>query len=122
MKPKDLQLLDDYNTSFYKNQVGTVPTDIVTAALYKGRVFGLLLLALFIAFVLKFFDKNFLHREENFVKMFYLYFCIAITLRLVAYYELSRLLFGRLAFIIYYLTAYILCREHNDREIMGEKK
>ena len=116
-KPPELQSLGRYNTSLYTYSTGAIPTDIVTAAIYKGRFLGIICLPIFIGIIIKYLDCFFIEKKSSFYGMIYTIICISITLRLVAYYDLSEILFGQLALIIYYITIAIFCKRRKKNEI-----
>lgn len=116
MKPTGLNTLGRYNTTLYTYASGTIPTDIVTASIYKARIIGLILLPLFVGSIIKLLDAFFAHKKSPFYKIIFAIICVIIDLRLVAYYDLSELLFSRFALIIYYFSLIILCKRRNINE------
>ena len=116
MRSADHITLGEYNTKLYSNPSGTIPTDVVSASIYKGRFFGLILLPIFIGILLKYFDVFFESKSNDFHKMMFYIVGIILMLRFVAYYDLSDILFGKFALIIYYFVVYFLCREKESNE------
>lgn len=115
-KPDYLISLSKYNTSLYRNPSGAIPTDIVTAGIYKGRFLGVIFLSIFVGLLIKFLDNFFMNKSSDFYKMIYTIIGVTITLRLVAYYDISEILFSRFALIIYYFSVSIMCKRriHNE--------
>ena len=117
MKQNGFKNLGKYNTELYPNPTGTIPTDIVTASIYKGKTFGILLMPIFMSILLKYLGEIFANKNNDFDKIIFYEIGVSIMLRCVAYYDMSELLSGRIALIIFCFVIYLLCKRRKKNEL-----
>lgn len=116
-KPKDVINLFDYNTTFYKRTTGQIPTDIITASIYKFGIIGVIILPLIVGIFFKILEKKIFKKREK--SDYYLVTAYLITtylgLRFIAYYDLSQILFGSFYIIISIIIVKIISKINMDR-------
>ena len=117
LKPKDVINLFDYNTTFYKRTTGQIPTDIITASIYKFGIIGVIILPLIVGIFFKILEKKIFKKREK--SDYYLVTAYLITtylgLRFIAYYDLSQILFGSFYIIISIIIVKIISKINMDR-------
>ena len=104
-KYKIATTLYQYNTMFIENPIGQQPTDVITGSFYSLSYFGYLLFILWIPFIIyicqSLFDR---YRElSDYYKLIYAYFGCFVMFRLVAYYDVSMILYSCFALIVSYI-------------------
>lgn len=112
LKPEDAINLFDYNTSFYKDATGQLPTDLITASIYKFGNVGVVILPLFVGIVFKILEKK-LFQKRNESTYYLTVGCLTIMylgLRFMAYYDLSQILFGSFYIIISMIIVKIISK------------
>jgi len=99
-----------YNTSFTKNAIGQIPTDVITSSFYSLSYFGYLLFVLWIPFLIFklqcIFDKY--KKLNDYYLLMFGFFGIMIMLRMVAYYDLSMILYSCFGLIVSYIFIRII--------------
>lgn len=103
LKPSNIINLYDFNTSFYSGSTGQIPTDMLTAAIYKFDYMGVIILPLIIGILVKALESVFINKESSYSKLIYYLLSIYLGLRVVAYYDLSQILFGSFYIIVTYI-------------------
>lgn len=103
MKPDNVTNLYDFNTSFYNGSVGQMPTDLLTAAIYKFDYMGVAILPLIIGILVKALESIFINKNSSYFKLMYYLLSIYLGLRFIAYYDLSQILFGSFYIIVTYM-------------------
>lgn len=104
--------MGDYNTSFYSNATGEIPTDLITASIYTWGYPGILITTTFIGIVLKIIDRTFERYKElnGYYRILFYIFACKETLYFIVYYDLSVLIYNLSDLII----TYILIRTMNS--------
>lgn len=117
--PDNVITLFERNTKYYDNATGNLPTDFITASLYKFGYAGILILSIFVGILIRILDEYFLKNNDPFHRIFFMLISVYIPLRLVAYYDLSTILFGAFYMIISYVMVIITCKnkENNIKQI-----
>ena len=106
----DKEDLTRLNTSFYHNISGSVPTDIITASIYKFHLLGIIVLPIFIAFVLNWLENLFRRYDSDFMWMIYNIIGCNVCLRFVGYYDLSNNLRSCIYIIVPVIMVCTVCK------------
>ena len=107
MKPSNITNLYDFNTSFYNGSTGQIPTDLLTAAIYKFDCMGVIILPLIIGMFVKALEGVFINKKSSYSRIIYYLLSIYLGLRFIAYYDLSQILFGSFYIIVTYIIIII---------------
>ncbi len=110
--------LTKLNTSYYYGISGVIPTDIITASIYKFHVFGIIIMPLIISFILKLIESFFTKYSSKFMDMIYNLVGCNVCLRFIAYYDLSDNLFTSFYIIVSLIIICILCYEKKKKNII----
>lgn len=99
-----------YNTSFTKNPIGQIPVDLISASVYSLGFIGVIVFMYWIGLLVSKIEFCFSKYKKlnEFYKMLFSYFALFITLRLVAYYDISLLIFQSFALILSYIGLRII--------------
>lgn len=102
MKPDDATNLFEYNTTFYRNTTGQIPSDLITAAIYKFGYIGVVLLPLLVGMFFKILERKLFEKRNKSTYYLVISYLIIIYLglRFIGYYDLSQILFGSFYIII----------------------
>ncbi len=105
--------LFDINTSNYYNISGQIPTDAITASIYKFGFFGILILPFVISIIAFLIERFFSKYDSIFMSFIYNLVGVYFGLRVIAYYDLSVIIFGCFYIIIGLIVYCLFCRERN---------
>ena len=117
--PDNVVTLFERNTSYYDNASGTLPTDLITASLYKFGYIGIFIIPVLVGILIRILDEYFQKNTDSFKEMFFILVSIYLPLRLVAYYDLSNILFGCFYIIISYILV-IMSNKNRGGKIENE--
>lgn len=107
---EDSKTLFDINTDNYSNISGQIPTDIISASIYKFSYLGIIIIPIVVNFILYFIEAILSKYNSEFIKIMYNLIGTYVALRLVDYYDLSTIIFGCFYIIISLFLVIILCR------------
>ena len=99
-----------YNTSFTKNPIGQIPVDLISASVYSLGFVGIIVFMGWIGLLVSKIEFCFQKYQKlnEFYKMMFSYFALFISLRFVAYYDISTIIFQNFALIISYIGLRII--------------
>lgn len=109
-KSENTSNLFEKNTSYYEAFSGTVPTDIITASIYKFNYFGLVFMPIFISLLLKKLEDSLSREKSDYSFMIYNIVASSVCQTLVDGYDLSFVLHAYFYLIVTYLIVYFICR------------
>ena len=92
--------LTTLNTTYYEGISGHIPTDIITAAIYKFHLAGIVIMPIFMAGLLYLAEKFFGRYKSDFMVLVYNFLGCNTCLRFVAYYDLSNILRSNIYIIV----------------------
>lgn len=110
------EYLGDLNTSYYYNATGGIPTDIITASIYKFHLLGLVLMPVFVAGVLDAIERFLTKRKSEFTVLIYNLIGCSTCLRIIAYYDLSNILSSSFYIIISTCMVLLFCSSSKKKE------
>ena len=96
--------LGDYNTSFYTDTRGEIPTDLITASIYTWGYIGIIITPILMGIAIKLIDRVFLRYKEldGYYRILFYIFAWRETIKYVAYYDLSELIYNMSYIILTY--------------------
>ena len=100
MKMGKVVNLYDFNTSFYPSVTWNLPTDLITASIYKFGYIGIIILPIFVGMLAGKIEKIFEKKTSSYSNLMYYLLSIFLGLRFIVYYDLSQILFGSFYIIL----------------------
>ena len=110
----DLEGLSELNTSYYIGTTGAMPTDLITASIYKFHLFGIFIMPLFMNFLLNSIENFFKKYNSEYMYMIYNLIGCSICLRFVGYYDLADNLFSAFYIIVSTFIVCFFCTSKNS--------
>ena len=94
-----------YNTTFSGKEIGKIPTDLITGAIYSLKYIGIIAFMVWIPFLITMVERIFKKYKKinDYYVIMFAFLGIFMTFRLVVYYDFSELLFSCFALIISYI-------------------
>lgn len=98
------------NTSyFYPDFIGQVPTDLISASIFEFHFLGIIVLPFLLGIVMRFISEINIQNKNSFDMLFYFYFGITLSLKVIAYYDISHILYTMFSLIIGYIIINFIC-------------
>ena len=110
------ETLGALNTSYYVNSSGAIPTDIITASIYKFHIVGIIIMPIFIAYLICLLERMLKKVKSEYTDLIYTLCGCYLSLRLIADYDLSDNLFSCFYIIISYILFYIFSAKTEKEE------
>lgn len=108
IKPDSIVTLYELNTSKYFNITGTLPTDLITAGIYKYGSWAFFILPFIVGILIKFLEVKLSYPNDKFREIIMILLSVYLGLKIVGYYDLSVIIFGVFYIVISYIIVIIM--------------
>ena len=106
--------LTKINTSYYYNAIGVIPTDIITASIFKFNYVGVVIMPFIVSCLLHMLENFFSKYNSSYMDIMYNFVACNICLRFIAYYDLSDILYSSFYLIISFIIIIGICAKNNN--------
>ena len=115
VKPKDLQNMNQFNTSLYKSTTGQLPVDLVSGSIMTLGWVGLALVPMFYGWLIALTEKLLAgYRDIAFYTIIYYYFGIHRMQSFATFIDLSPILLSMFGSVVYIISAQFICGERKE--------
>lgn len=117
IKKNNFQNLYEYNSQFYPESTGEVPTDFITSSIFKFGYFGVIILPVVVVLLIYYIERIISKQTSSYINVLYNLIGTYYGLRIVAYYDLSTMIFSSLYIIVSYILIGCFCQKKLPKEM-----